>query len=81
MTVDIYSKWLLQIFPKTFVLIANDSVITGMLSELSTVLDELQHFVAKIADLKKEILEREEAVLKAILEALLCYEAAANASE
>ena len=50
------------------VLIAIDSVTTGTLSELSTTLDELQPLASKIADLKKETLEKEAAVLKAILE-------------
>ncbi|MGA9099384.1 MAG: hypothetical protein WB392_10695, partial [Methanotrichaceae archaeon] len=45
-----------------------DSVTAGMLSGLSTALDELHPTAAKIADLKKETLEREAAVLKAILE-------------
>ncbi len=49
-------------------LIATDSVTTGMLSGLSTALDELHPTAAKIADLKKDTLERESAVLKAILE-------------
>ncbi len=39
-----------------------------MLSELSTALNELQPLAARIADLKKETLDREAAVLKAILE-------------
>ena len=50
------------------VLISTDSVTTGILSELSTALDELQPLASKIADLKKETLEREATVLKAILE-------------
>ncbi|MGA9099506.1 MAG: hypothetical protein WB392_11320 [Methanotrichaceae archaeon] len=50
------------------VLIATDSVTTGMLSELSTALDELQPLASKITDLKKETIEREAAILKAILE-------------
>ncbi len=49
------------------VLIATDSVTTGTLSELSTTLEELQPLASKIADLKKETLERETAVLTAIL--------------
>ncbi|MGA9097523.1 MAG: hypothetical protein WB392_01165 [Methanotrichaceae archaeon] len=52
------------------VLIATDSVTTGMLSELSTTLDELQPVVSKIIYLKKETLKKEAAVLKAILEKL-----------
>ena len=50
------------------VLIATDSVTTGTLSELSIALDELHPLASKIADLKKETLEREAAVLNAILE-------------
>ena len=50
------------------VLTATDSVTTGMLSELSTALDELPLLASKIADLKKETLDREAAILKAILE-------------
>ena len=50
------------------VLIATDSVTAGMLSGLSTALDELHPTAANIADLKKETLEREAAILKAILE-------------
>ena len=49
-------------------LIATDSVTSGMLSELDTALDEFAPLASKIADLKKEILDREAAVLKAILE-------------
>lgn len=49
-------------------LIATDPVTTGMLSGLSTALDELQPKAAKIADLKRDTLEKEAAVLKAILE-------------
>ncbi len=49
-------------------LIASDPVTTGMLSDLSTALDELAPLAARIADLKKETLDREAAVLKAILE-------------
>ena len=49
-------------------LIATDQITTGMLSDLSTALDELALLAAKIADLKKETLNREAAVLKAILE-------------
>ncbi len=47
---------------------AADSVTAGMLSELSTALDELYPLAPKITDLKKETLEREATVLKAILE-------------
>ena len=50
------------------VLIATDSVTTGTLSELSTALDELQPLASKITNLKEETLEKEAAVLKAILE-------------
>ncbi len=46
-------------------LIATDSATTDMLSELSTTLEELKPLASKIADLKKETLEREAAVLKA----------------
>ena len=52
------------------VLIATDSATTGMLSELSTTLAELQPLASKIADLKKETLEKECLILKAILEKL-----------
>ncbi len=50
------------------VLIAANPVTTGMLSGLNTALDELQPLALRIADLKKETLDREAAVLKAILE-------------
>ncbi len=50
------------------VLIATNPVTTGMLSGLNTALDELQPLAPRIADLKKETLDREAAVLKAILE-------------
>ncbi len=50
------------------VLIAANPVTTGMLSGLNTALDELQPLVPRIADLKKETLDREASVLKAILE-------------
>ncbi len=53
---------------ENIVLIATDSVTTGMLSGLSMALDELHPMAAKIADLKKDTLEKEAAVLKAILE-------------
>ena len=49
-------------------LMATDSVTTGMLSDLSIALDELTPLAARIADLKKEALDREAAALKAILE-------------
>ncbi len=49
-------------------LLSPDPVTTGMLSDLSTALDELAPLAARIADLKKETLDREAAVLKAILE-------------
>ncbi len=49
-------------------LIATDPITSGMLSDLSTALDELAPMAAKIADLKKETLDREASVLKAILE-------------
>ncbi len=49
-------------------LVATDSVTTDMLSDLNTALDELMPLAARIADLKKETLDREAAVLKAILE-------------
>jgi len=45
----------------------SNSATTGTLSELTTSLDELQLLASKIADLKKETLEREAAVLKSIL--------------
>ena len=51
-------------------LIAPDPVTTGMLSELSTALDELAPLAPNIAILRKEILDREAAVLKSILEKL-----------
>ena len=50
------------------VLTATDSITTDTLSGLSITLDELYPLASKIADLKKETLEREAAVLKAILE-------------
>jgi len=50
------------------VLIATDPVTAGMLSDLSTALNEIQPLAARIADLKKETLDREATVLKAILE-------------
>ncbi len=49
-------------------LIAPDPVTPGMLSDLSTALDELAPLAARIAALRKETLDREAAVLKAILE-------------
>ncbi len=49
-------------------LLAPDPITTGMLSDLSTSLGELAPLAARIADLKKETLNREVAVLKAILE-------------
>ena len=54
--------------PGNAVLAATDSATTGMLSELSTALDELHPLASKISDLKKQTLEREAAILKAILE-------------
>ncbi len=48
--------------------IATDSVTSSMLSELDTALDEFAPLASKIADLKKETLAKEAAVLKAILE-------------
>ncbi len=50
------------------VLVATNPITTGMLSGLSTALDELQPLAPKIANLRKETLDRETAVLKAILE-------------
>jgi hypothetical protein len=49
-------------------LLAPDPITPCMLSDLSTALDELQPLAARIADLKRETLDREAAVLKAILE-------------
>lgn len=49
-------------------LIATDPVTAGMLSDLNTALNEIQPLAAGIAYLKKETLEREAAVLKAVLE-------------
>ncbi len=49
-------------------LVATDPVTTGTLSDLNTALDELAPLAARIADLKNETLDREAAVLKAILE-------------
>jgi len=49
-------------------LISTDPVTTGMLSDLSTALDELAPLAARIADLKKETLDSEASVLRAILE-------------
>ena len=49
-------------------LTATDPVTAGMLSGLSTALDELHPTAARIADLKKETLEKEASILKAILE-------------
>ncbi|MGA9100323.1 MAG: hypothetical protein WB392_15485 [Methanotrichaceae archaeon] len=48
--------------------IAIDSATTGTLAELSTALNELQPLASRIANLKKEALEKEAIVLKAILE-------------
>ncbi len=48
--------------------IATDSVTSSMLSELDIALDEFAPLASKIADLKKETLAKEAAVLKAILE-------------
>ncbi len=50
------------------ILIATDPVTAGMLSGLSTALDELHPNASRIADLKKETLEKEASILKAILE-------------
>jgi hypothetical protein len=50
------------------VLIATNPVTTGMLSGLNTALDELAPLAARIADLRKETLDREASILKAILE-------------
>ncbi len=49
-------------------LISTDPATTGILSGLCTALDELSPLASKIADLKKDALDREAAVLKAILE-------------
>lgn len=49
-------------------LIAPDSVTTDMLSDLSTALDELAALADRIADPRKETLDREVVLLKAILE-------------
>ncbi len=54
--------------PENTLLIVPDPVTTGMLSDLSIALDELAPLAARIADLKKETLDREAAVLKAIME-------------
>ncbi len=54
--------------PENAALIATDPVTTGMLSDLSIALDELAPLVPRIANLKQETLDREAAVLKAILE-------------
>ena len=48
--------------------IATDSATANTLSELSTTLAELQPLASRIADLKKETLDKEAIVLKAILE-------------
>ncbi|MFB3766557.1 MAG: hypothetical protein ACE14P_15100 [Methanotrichaceae archaeon] len=45
-----------------------DSATSNTLSELSTALSELQPLASRITDLKKETLEKETIVLKAILE-------------
>ena len=50
------------------VLVATNPVAIGMLSGLNTALDELQPLALRIADLKKETLDREASVLKTILE-------------
>ncbi len=57
-----------NLFKNALLMIAPDPVTTGMLSDLSTALDELAPHAARIADLKEETLDRETAVLKAILE-------------
>ncbi len=49
-------------------LLAANPVTPGMLSGLNTALNELQPLAPRIADLKKETLDREASVLKAILE-------------
>ena len=48
--------------------IATDSATANTLSELNTTLAELQPLASRIADLKKETLDKEAIVLKAILE-------------
>ncbi len=52
-------------------LIATDLVTGGTLSELSTILAELQPLASKITDLKKQTLEKEASILKAILEKIM----------
>jgi len=54
--------------PENALLITTNPITPGMLSDLSTALNELRPLAARIADLKKETLDREAAVLKAILE-------------
>ncbi len=49
-------------------LIATNPVTTGMLSGLNTALGELAPLAPRIADLRKETLDREAAILKSILE-------------
>ncbi len=48
--------------------IASDSATANTLSELSAALAELQPLASRIANLKKETLEKEAIILKAILE-------------
>ncbi len=47
-------------------IVTNPAISSGMLSGLNTALDELPPLAAKIATLRKETLDREAAVLKAI---------------
>ncbi len=56
--------------PESAVPLAIDPATTSILSELTTSLAELQPLAPKIADLKNETLEKEAAILKAILEKL-----------
>ena len=56
--------------PENTALIATDPVTAGMLSGMNTTLSELHPLASKIADLKKETLEKEASILKAILDKL-----------
>ncbi|MGA9097450.1 MAG: hypothetical protein WB392_00795 [Methanotrichaceae archaeon] len=56
--------------PENAVQTATDSATTGMLSDLSITLAELQPLAPKISVLQKQTLEKEASILKAILEKL-----------
>ena len=56
--------------PESAAPLAIDPATTSMLSELTTSLAELQPLASRIADLKKQTLEKEAFIMKAILEKL-----------